>query len=248
MRVWRSAGLEFLSFPGLDALAGLDQAVTTRSGGVSGPPFDSLNLGGGEDQSQAVGQNLALVKKALGLESLCWVNQVHGADILPAPPRADGLLGQADGLATDQPGVGLMIKQADCQAVMLVEPKRRVLAILHVGWRGNVLDLPGRGVAWLTQRYGLEPAALRAAISPSLGPCCAEFVNHEQELGPNFLPYRLANDHFDLWAATRDQLTRAGVPARHIETAGLCTRCDQRFYSYRRDKTTGRFATVAVWR
>ena len=246
MRPWRAGGLDLLSFPGLDALGVLRQAVTTRHGGVSAPPHDTLNLAQGDDRPEAVAENLDRVKRALGLKRLAWVRQVHGDRILQVPPGADGPVGEADGLATDQAGVGLMIKQADCQAVILVEPEQGVLALLHVGWRGNVADMPGKGVAWLAQRFGVEPAGLHAAVSPGLGPCCAEFTNHARELGPSFLPYRVGENHFDLPAVTRDQLIAAGVRPGRIELSGLCTRCDPRFFSYRREGQTGRFATLAV--
>ena len=94
--------------------------------------------------------------------------------------------------------------------------------------------------------HGVEPSELWAAISPSLGPCCSEFVNHAAELPPDWGLYSIRPDHFDLWQVTWDQLTTAGVPMQNIETSGICTKCSPKFYSYRREGVTGRFGTVVA--
>jgi YfiH family protein len=249
-------GLKLLRFAGLATEPGLRHAVTTRQGGVSQGAYAGLNLGfragKASDDPTAVRANLATVRETLGLTRLVFARQVHGTDIVAVggqagPDEEAKAIAEADGLATDQPGVGLLIKQADCQAVILYAPERRVVANLHVGWRGNVANMPGKGVAFLKERYGVEPAELKAGVSPSLGPCCAEFVNHESELGPSFLPYQIRPEHFDLWQVTVDQLCAAGVPLASIEVSGLCTRCAAAmFYSYRREGVTGRFGTVAA--
>ena len=125
-------------------------------------------------------------------------------------------------------------------------PPTLYIANLHVGWRGNVANMPAAGVGFLKERYGVEPSELWAAISPSLGPCCAEFVNHASELPPDWMPYSVRPNHFDLWQVTWDQLNAAGVKPERIETSGICTKCSPKFYSYRREGVTGRFGTVVA--
>ena len=238
-------GLPLLRFVALAGMEGVVHAVTTRHGGVSQVAHASLNLGHSNgDDPAAVAANLERLRQALGLERLVWAQQVHGTGMLGVGGSESGLIGQADGLATDQPGVGLLIKQADCQAVVLVAPQRRVVANLHIGWRGNVHNMAQAGVRFLRERYGVDPAELWAGISPSLGSCCAEFVNHATELPEDFLRYRLWGDNFDLWQITMDQLTEAGVPIQQIEMSAMCTRCAGQFFSYRREGVTGRFGTV----
>lgn len=245
MQVVATNGLKLYQFDSLSRLPGLLHGVTTRTGGVSSAPFDSLNLGGDEDDPEAVAQNRARLARALRLERLVCARQVHGTAIVSV--EAESEPGQADGLATDQPGVGLLIKTADCQALVLAAPDKGVVANLHVGWRGNVARMPAVGVAFLKERYGVEPGELFAAIAPGLGACCAQFVNHRQELPDWFYQYRVGGgDHFDLEAATVDQLIRAGLQPERIETSGLCTVCSDEFFSYRRDHTTGRFGTVVA--
>lgn len=99
---------------------------------------------------------------------------------------------------------------------------------------------------FVVERYGVDPAGLYAAISPSLGPCCAEFINHADELGPAYLPYQVRPNYFDLWQATWDQLTAAGLRRDRIETAAKCNKCMDSFFSYRREGETGRFGTVVA--
>ncbi|MFZ5585878.1 MAG: polyphenol oxidase family protein [Thermodesulfobacteriota bacterium] len=236
-----------LRFASLAGLPGIVHAVTTKAGGVSVGAFAGLNLGAAVgDDPAAVARNLQIVREALGLKRLVWAKQVHGAELVAVEDGSAGAVGTADGLATDQPGVGLLIKQADCQAVVLAAPARGVVANLHAGWRGNLLGMARRGVEFLRERYGVRPEEIHAAVSPSLGPCCAEFVHWRRELGPAFAPYQVGANHFDLWRVSVDQLTAAGVPAGQIEVSGLCTKCGAEFFSYRREGLTGRFGTVVA--
>ncbi len=245
METWNHNGLKLYRFDSLKRVRGLKHAVTTRNGGVSKKPFDTLNLGLGPDDKGSVHANLELLQAVMELPRLVYAKQVHGTRIVAVDGSENGQLEDADGLATDQPGVGLLVKQADCQAVILAAPGKAV-ANLHVGWRGNVTNLPGSGVMFMRQRYGLSPRSLYAAISPSLGPCCAQFINHASELGPRFSKYQSRPDYFNLWRVTVDQLIEAGVKRERIEVSGLCTKCRQEFFSYRRDKLTGRFGTVVA--
>ena len=177
-----------------------------------------------------------------------WARQVHGTEIVAVEGGETSPVASADGLATDQRGVGLLIKQADCQAIILAAPQRGVIANLHAGWRGNAAGMPAKGVEFLAARYGVAPEELYAAVSPSLGACCGEFVNWRRELPAWFEPFRVGENHFDLEAATRYQLEAAGVRPQRIFLSGRCTVCSPEFYSYRRDKTAGRFGTVVALR
>lgn len=180
------------------------------------------------------------------------LNRQHTApgERLPVPPTFMSASGhdewlQCDALISAAPGVGLLIQQADCQAVLLHDPRRRVVANIHAGWRGSVANIIGKTVATMRTTFGCRPAELTAAISPSLGPCCAEFVNHERELPAAFRRYQVRPNYFDFWAISIAQLQAAGVPAVRIEKAGICSRCNPATcFSYRRDLQCGRNATV----
>lgn len=229
-------------------LAGLPEVVHgffTRQGGASSGPYHSLNVSlAVGDRREAVAENLSRMRQALGLARLAGAAQVHGgrAAVITSPEQArEEDIPAVDILVTTVPGLGLLIKQADCQAVMFFDPVHRVVANVHCGWRGQVLNLLGEAVRLLQSRFGTRPADLYAAVGPSLGPCCAEFRNFRREFPPDLWTYQVRPAYFDLWRLSRDQLIAAGLLLSRLELAGLCTRCGgDDFYSYRRDKITGR--------
>ena len=141
--------------------------------------------------------------------------------------------------------LGLMIQQADCQAVFLFDPATKAVGIIHVGWRGSVADIIAETVFVMSRAFAVEPVDISAAVSPSLGPCCAEFINYHTELPAALHAYQVRPNYFDFWAISRDQLCAAGVRPENIQVAGICTCCNRDYFSYRRHKITGRFASVA---
>ncbi len=229
---------------------GLVHRVFTRQGGVSLAPFDCLNTGKRTgDDSQAVMENRRRILGALGAEKALYLNQVHGADILVLSrkdrEKADlETAHTADGVVTNIPGVALVIQVADCQAVMLHDPAKRVIANVHSGWRGSIKNIIGQCVNIMVQDFGCRPKEIMAGISPSLGPCCAQFINYKEEIPETLWKYKLPDrDYFDFWALSRDQLLETGVLDSNIENMNICTRCSQdRFFSYRGQRITGRFA------
>jgi YfiH family protein len=242
-------GLPCYRSPLLAAFPEVVHGFYGRQGGMSPEPFDNLNLSFAVgDQRALVVHNRDLVQQALGLTTLVSANQVHGCReslVTGAKAAAAEEIPEADILITSQPGLGLLIKQADCQAVMLYDPVHRVAANVHCGWRGQVRNVIGEAVARLQETFGSRPEDLVAAISPSLGPCCAEFRNFRQEFPPGLWSYQVRPTYFDLWALSRDQLTAAGLKPQQIDIAGICTRCrGDLFFSYRREHRTGRQGSV----
>ena len=225
-----------------------------RHGGVSSGLYASLNVGDiVGDQDGAVLDNRGRVKTRMAIPYLLTAKQVHGTDIycLKKPMKEDRNVVGFDALITNLPGIGLMIQQADCQAVLLFDPVREVIAAVHCGWRGSVQTILARVIAVMMQDYGTEPADLQAIISPSLGPCCAEFVNHQQELPAQFCPYMVRDNYFDFWRISSSQLRDAGVIEQRIKTAEICTCCSDDYFSYRRASRlshglTGRNCSVIV--
>jgi len=224
--------LEWYSTDCISAVHGM----FTRSGGVSVSPFAGFNLSFAVgDVPDAVRENRQQLKKCLGLEYLVSAGQVHGDRLAVVEDIGqDTELTGYDGLITSQPGVGLLIQQADCQAVLIHDPVEKVVAAVHSGWRGSTLNISGKTVTVMEKNFGVNPADLRVVISPSLGPCCAEFSNYRLELPRLFHTWQVKPCYFDFWAITRSQLTAAGVMEKNIVTAAICTECSKDFFSYRR--------------
>jgi polyphenol oxidase len=249
MELITQGDLSFYRFPGLAGFPEVVHGVFTRQGGVSDGPFASLNLSFAVgDDPELVRENRRRVAQTLGLAELVGADQVHGLKesvIYAGLPLPDLEIPEVDILITREPGLGLLIKQADCQAVMLYDPERRVAANVHCGWRGLVGGILGAAVARLKVTFHCRPANLIASIGPGLGPCCAEFRNFAREFPPGFWKYQVRPAYFDLWRLSRDQLAAAGLKSKHIAIAGLCTKCRANaFYSYRRDSLTGRQGAV----
>lgn len=240
------ASLRPLTFASLSR-PGLFHGIFSRQGGVSPPPWDSLNVGRQVgDRQENIEINRERIKNELRIPRLVGMNQVHGNRIrvVVDRPEQDPDLDQCDGLITNVPGTGLMVQQADCQAILLHDPVRRAVGIVHAGWRGTVANIAAQCVAAMEREFGSQPVDLIAAVSPSLGPCCGEFIHFSTELPAALHRYQVKPLYFDFWAMSRDQLSAAGVPASQISVAGICTVCNQDYFSYRRDKETGRFASI----
>jgi len=251
--LWVRKDITCFRFPGLSLNQQLVHGVFTRMGGLSDPPYNSLNtsytVG---DSVENVTENLDRIKTAVQAEHLIFMDQIHGDSVIVIRRGhldPQGKIPPADAMITDISRVALMIKQADCQGIIIFDPTRSVVANVHCGWRGNVRNIPGRVVTRMKHEFECRPSDLVAAIGPSLGPCCAEFVNHEEMFPKGFRRFMVRKNYFDLWAVSCRQLMDAGLREENIEVSGICTRCrTELFYSYRAEGKTGRFATVAMLR
>lgn len=234
---------------------GFLNAFSTRQGGVSPMPENSLNLAGfNEDDAENIYENrrrfLNLFEGQWKLTG-CW--QVHGADVrvvrsendaLPKP----GVLGDdqyCDALTSNTPNVLLAVKTADCVPVLIADLRTRAFAAVHAGWRGTSASIVRRAIEELERQYGSQPSDLRAAIGPAANICCYEIgtdvisVFKERFDGADglFIPTRAGHARIDLHAANRDQLMAAGLAPDRIHLAPFCTMDrNDLFFSYRREK------------
>ena len=194
-----------------------------------------------------------LAQTGLAMDRVAWGWQVHGADV--ASVDAGGFAGHVDALVTTVRGVPLAIFTADCLAIVLVDVAAPALAVAHVGWRGTVRGATRAAVAALIAAGG-RPERIRAAISPSIGPCCYEvdapvidaFVSAYPDRWRAWVTPARDEAHvmLDLWTANAALLEEAGVSSARIENPGVCTACHvDTLYSYRKGHK-GRLATVAA--
>jgi YfiH family protein len=251
--IWKDENHLSFRYPTLSERRELTHGVFTRHGGSSGSPYGTLNMSFSVgDHPEHVRRNLARVRSEIGAAQLIYLNQLHGKGLhcfrrTERFPTVNHFPG--DGMMTDIPGLGLMIKQADCQSVILYDPEKRVVANVHCGWRGNVENILGAAVARLEQDFSCTPSRLLAAIGPSLGPCCGEFIDYRKIFPSAFERFMVRDHFFDMWAVSCWQLIEAGLAAENIELAAICTRCrTDLFFSYRGEGVTGRSCTVAMLR
>lgn len=219
-----------------------------RMNGVSAAPYDSLNTSFhvGDDLN-CVQQNREIIRQAVKADFLVSACQSHTdrIAIIDSYVPEDHLL-NIDGLITHVRGLAIMIQHADCQAVGLYDPLNSVIANIHCGWRGCVNGIVRKAVQEMVRVYGTNPTALRAFISPSIGGCCGEFMAWEEMFPARFKAYMVKPGYFDLWSLTRDDLLTEGLSSCNIILSNICTVCSQEYFSYRREKNTGRCATVMV--
>lgn len=260
MKRKQAGEVAYYTFESLETFSEVVHGITTRHGGVSTGPWASLNLTKGTgDDPEAVEENLHRTSEAFGFSrwDLVSPNQKHTAHTQRVT-RADR--GQVftctDTLLTRDPGVPLLLRYADCTPVLLYDPIRGAIAVVHSGWRGTVQAAGAEAVRAMSAEFGTRPADLIAGIGPSIGPCCYEVgdevvaaVLTAFDDGETLLPDgKGERRHFDLWAANEEVLWEAGV--RQIETAKICTACHQdEFFSYRGQQgKTGHFGALMALR
>ncbi|ENO77651.1 peptidoglycan editing factor PgeF [Thauera sp. 63] len=227
---------------------GVRTLVTTRAGGVSLPPYASFNLGDhvGDDPA-AVAQNRARLRACLPAEPT-WLAQVHGIVVADAD-QASGVP-EADAVVARVQGAVCAVLTADCLPVLLCDDDGSVVAAAHAGWRGLVAGVLEATVA----RMAVAPSSIRAWLGPAIGQGAFEvggevrqaFVTADPGAAAAFVPGAVQGKWMaDLFLLARRRLSQAGV--HRVEGGGICTYTDAaRFYSYRRDGRTGRFASL-IW-
>lgn len=236
--------------PDWPAPAKVRALVTTRIGGVSASPWDSLNLGDHVgDAPAAVAENRRRLRALLPAEPV-WLRQVHGTLCIDAAQASAGA--EADAALARAPGVVCAVLTADCLPVLLCDDAGSVVAAAHAGWRGLAAGV----IEATVQAMGLPGERLVAWLGPAIGPenfevgdeVRAAFVAHDPAAAQAFVPGRTDRPgkwYCDIYRLARQRLAALGV--RRVTSADFCTVAErERFYSYRRDGVTGRMASL-VW-
>jgi len=235
----------------------LAAGFTTRNGGVSRPPYNSLNLGfNTDDPVYNVEGNRSNLARAFDLQPrhLLTVKQVHGTDVLiidaPNPDLSHFLTVESDAVITDQPGIMVGVLVADCYPVLIYDAKRKVAGVVHVGWRGAAAGIIAKTIGAMEANFGCQAENLLAAIGPGIGahkyevdrPVRDAFRQGSGFWGDIAAEVSLGRWQLDLKKSCLLQLEQAGVKGGQITAAQECTCCHRElFFSYRRDKgATGR--------
>ncbi|WP_299299819.1 peptidoglycan editing factor PgeF [uncultured Brachybacterium sp.] len=229
-------------------LRGARALFTGREGGVSTGEHAGLNLARHVgDEEHSVTRNRELLEAELGVP-LVFVDQVHSADVHALPPTGVAPVVTADAMVTDRRDVGLAIMVADCLPVLLSDPVSGTIAAAHAGRAGLLGGVLERTLEVMAE-FGTRPVDLTASIGPAICGDCYEVPAAMREDAARQLPATWAatswgTPSIDLRAGAIEVLSAAGIPLSAIEADHPCTLEDDRFYSYRRQAHTGRFAGV----
>ena len=237
--------------------------ISSRTGGSSCRPWDSLNLSfNTQDDAKAVLENRRHLSDALDipLTSITTAKQVHGNHVRILSHSLKGMgacdynsaIDSTDAMVTNVPGICPMVLLADCVPILMYDPSKRVVGVVHAGWKGTLDIIAQKTVGVFLKDFGSMPEEIIACIGPSIGPCCFH-VGHEvitrveKTFGTKegYITKESRNGgYLNLWKANQEQLIHAGLLGRNIESASICTvhNTDQ-FFSHRGGKgRTGRFA------
>ena len=244
------------------ALEGVAHGFSTRLGGVSPAPWDSLNLGVGRgDTMENVQENYRRFCAVLGMDDRRAVlsKQIH-EDVVRHVTEEDAGKGlyrdrdysSVDGMVTDVPHLPLVVFSADCNVILLYDPVGRAIGACHAGWRGTALGIAKKTAQEMVRLFGCNPANIRAAIGPAIGQCCFETDEDvpaalREALGAEAEPYITWNGtkyHIDLKAVNALWLRKAGV--ERIDICDHCTACRPDLYWSHRKMGNARGAQIAM--
>ena len=244
------------------ALEGVAHGFSTRLGGVSPAPWDSLNLGVGRgDTMENVQENYRRFCAVLGMDDRRAVlsKQIH-EDVVRHVTEADAGKGlyrdrdysSVDGMVTNVPHLPLVVFSADCNVILLYDPVQRAIGACHAGWRGTALGIAKKTAQEMVRLFGCEARNIRAAIGPAIGQCCFETDEDvptalREALGTEVEPYITWNGtkyHIDLKAVNSLWLRKAGVET--IDICDHCTACRPDLYWSHRKMGNARGAQIAM--
>jgi len=235
--------------PDWDAPARVRAFVTTRSGGVSGGEFASMNLGGSSGDDPAyVARNRLIVREQLPAVPR-WMKQVHGTDVADLDILDESQVPLADAAVASKPGRVGVVLTADCMPLFLADESGERVAVTHAGWRGMAAGVIERTV----EAMGSHPSRVVAWMGPTIGPAAFEvgpevreaFMADDPDAGGAFRSHKPGKFMADLYSLARRRLASAGVTRVH--GGGFCTYTEtQRFFSYRRAQKSGRMGAF-IW-
>lgn len=248
-------GLSYFEIPKMAEIGWIKHAFLTRQGGVSLPPYHSLNWGSHNgDLEEHVIQNRNRTASTFGVDPgrFFLLRQVHQDGILLLRGLIENIPSslEYDAVITDSPNVLVGILTADCLPVLIADRTKRVIAAVHAGRQGTALHIVKKVLRKMEETFDSSPGDLLIALGPSIGPCCYEI--DDRVFQPEWKPFSISKRGGKWWAdlarITLSSLKREGITEDQISWIDLCTCChSELFYSYRRDGQTGRqFSFIGI--
>lgn len=252
---------EFKKYP-------IKHCITSRIGGVSSEPYDTLNMGTLnilEQRNSTIENNKRVVETFFkkSINDIVRTDQVHGTKIKKVTKldRGKGITKESDfkgidGLITNESGVILSTFYADCTPILLYDPKKKVIASIHSGWKGTIKKISSEAIKIMVEDYGSKKANILAGIGPTIGPekfeveedVYSKFKENFKKMDKILLRKIGKKYYLNLWEANREVLEEAGVDPKNIFVDDHCTyENEELFFSHRRDKgSTGRMSALIM--
>ncbi len=235
---------EIYHFAEFDRL-GFKAFVTGRRGGVSLPPYDSLNTSASVgDDADCVKENIGRIEKAIELDHIWMPSQVHGDTIVTVTEHSHIGSVEADAVVVAERGTPIGVRTADCLPLLLMDPVRKVAAAVHAGRQSTELQITLKTINFMVERFDVDPATVYAAIGPCIRSRCYEVDGATAKKFAECCGGAYGRT-LDIAAANLRQLSEAGILNEKVYDCKICTACENhRFFSYRKNKKiTGRFIT-----
>ncbi|MBI5047812.1 MAG: peptidoglycan editing factor PgeF [Deltaproteobacteria bacterium] len=254
----QSGNIAYAASPLLETTNFISHGFLSRLGGISKPPFASLNFDIREgDAVENVKHSKAIAGRLFGFDAsrLLTINQVHGSDIFTIDKPVKDISGlsktSADAIITNQCGIAIGVLTADCVPILLADPVKNVVGVVHAGWKGTAKGIIEKAIETMVKQFDSDKKAILAAIGPSIGQCCykvdetviKEFGVRSLEFkGNEFIEKKGTAWRVDLKKTNYAQLLKSGILKQNISVEDICTSCrNDIFFSYRADgKITGR--------
>ncbi len=240
--------MEFSQFRKFDKE--LFHVITDRYGGVSKAPFDNLNVAlHVGDSVEDVLQNRIMIshKYDFSIKNLIFMDQVHGNDVVVIEHAMDNRIENCDALITNERKIPLMVMVADCIPIMIYDPVKNAIAVVHAGRNGTFLRIVEKTIFKMQEVYGCGVKDIMIGMGPSIQSCCYEVGKDladicDKNFGEGFILIEEEKYFLNLQALNLSQMLDMGILKENIEISSICTACDTNYFSYRREEETGRFA------
>ncbi|WP_333804578.1 peptidoglycan editing factor PgeF [Sulfurospirillum sp.] len=221
----------------------MQYCFTTRYEGVSQAPFDSLNLAFhvGDDRSN-VKENRARLEEKLGVSKLVFMDQVHGDTVVLVHTGDESPT--CDAMITNVKGIGLAVMVADCIPILFYDEVHHAIGVAHAGRTGSLLNVGQKTAQTMAETFGSRMEELKIWIGPSIHVCCYEVGIEVTKGFEKALQVKEGKYFLDLQRYNQEAFLALGVKREHIEISDVCSCCNADYFSYRREKQTGRFAGV----
>lgn len=190
-------------------------------------------------------KNLAL-KLGYNYEDLVYMNQIHSANIIVVDENSPKLVDNCDSIITRSKNLPLMVMVADCIPILMFDDKQGIIAAIHAGRNSTFLEISKKTASFFIEKFSSNPEDINVVFGASIQKCCYEVSEDLSKIVENsFGKEFVENNYIDLQGINKKQLNDLGI--KNIEISNICTKCgDKSYFSYRKDKKTGRFAGIII--